>query len=76
MNKHITIKHNQPTMTVEETIELLNKAGYKAAICDTWVKEYDVKLRCGTPEEVCSESYGWIKVPKNFVSVTLDDEKI
>ena len=47
MNKHITIKHNQPTMTVEETIELLNKAGYKAAICDTWVKEYDVKLRCG-----------------------------
>ena len=47
MNKHITIKHNQPPMTVEETIELLNKAGYKAAICDTWVKEYDVKLRCG-----------------------------
>ena len=47
MNKHITIKHNQPTMTIEETIELLNKAGYKAAICDTWVKEYDVKLRCG-----------------------------
>ena len=31
MNKHITIKHNQPTMTVEETIEQLNKAGYKAA---------------------------------------------
>lgn len=54
-------------MTVEETIELLNKAGYKAAICDTWVKEYDVKLRCGTPEEVCSESYDWIKVPKSFV---------
>ena len=67
MNKHITIKHDQPTMTVEETIELLNKAGYKAAICDTWVKEYDVKLRCGTPEEVCSESYDWIKVPKSFV---------
>lgn len=67
MNKHITIKHDQPTLTVEETIELLNKAGYKAAICDTWVKEYDVKLRCGTPEEVCSESYDWIKVPKSFV---------
>ena len=31
MNKHITIKHNQPTMTVEETIELLTKVGYKAA---------------------------------------------
>lgn len=67
MNKHITIKHNQPTMTVEETIELLNKAGYKAAICDTWVKEYDVKLRCGTPEEIFTEDHDWIKVPKNFV---------
>ena len=31
MNKHITIKHNQPPMTIEEIIELLNKAGYKAA---------------------------------------------
>ena len=31
MNKHITIKHDHLTMTVEETIELLNKAGYKAA---------------------------------------------
>ena len=67
MNKHNTSKHNQPTMTIEETIELLNKAGYKAAICDTWVKEYDVKVKCGNPEEVCSESYDWIKVPKNFV---------
>lgn len=62
-----TNEHNQLPMTVEETIELLTKAGYKAAICDTWVKEYDVKLRCGTPEEVCSESYDWIKVPKSFV---------
>ena len=67
MNKHITIKHNQPTMTVEETIELLNKAGYKAAICDTWVKEYDVKIKCGNPEEIFTEDHDWVAFPKEML---------
>ena len=62
-----TSELGQLPTTIVETIELLTRAGYIASVCDTWVKEYDVKLRCGTPEEVCCEDHNWIKVPKDFV---------